>query len=131
MAFRKYGIPNSESEGIPAQHRPSRWDLRSFLRYTKRCRTVIDSVKSDIKMQSNIFVVFVTLILSCVAAKHPQYQHLPPLREQAKIQDGWRVERLDSVPALLQKHGVDAWLVGPPVSFDLLRDSVHGSYCRA
>ena len=29
-----------------------------------------------------------------------------------EIQDGWRKERLDSVPALLEKHGVDAWLVG-------------------
>ncbi|KAK4505415.1 hypothetical protein PRZ48_003378 [Zasmidium cellare] len=46
-----------------------------------------------------------------VSTKKPEYQHLPPLREQAKIQDGWRQERLDSVPALLEKHGVDAWLL--------------------
>ena len=46
-----------------------------------------------------------------LSTKKPEYQHLPPLREQAKIQDGWRQERLDSVPALLEKHGVDAWLV--------------------
>ena len=41
----------------------------------------------------------------------PRYQHLPPLREQAKIYDEWRKERLSKVPRILQKYGVDAWIV--------------------
>jgi len=36
---------------------------------------------------------------------------LPPLREQATLQDAWRDERLAQVPALLQKHNVSAWLM--------------------
>lgn len=41
----------------------------------------------------------------------PQYYALPPLREQASIQDAWVKERRDGIPKLLRKHGVDAWLV--------------------
>jgi hypothetical protein len=41
----------------------------------------------------------------------PRYYHLPPLREQAEIQDEWTAERRASVPLLLRKYGVDAWLV--------------------
>jgi len=41
----------------------------------------------------------------------PQYVSLPPLREQAILQDGWTAERLAQVPSLLRKHGVDAWLM--------------------
>lgn len=53
-----------------------------------------------------------TLSLVCaIAVATPQIHHLPSLREQAAIQDGWREERLANIPAILQKHGVDAWLV--------------------
>lgn len=45
------------------------------------------------------------------SSKLPQYQYLPPLREQAEIYDGWRKERLDGIPGILQKYGVDAWIV--------------------
>jgi hypothetical protein len=40
-----------------------------------------------------------------------KYYHLPPLREQAIIQDTWTKERIDNVPDILNKYGVDAWLV--------------------
>lgn len=40
-----------------------------------------------------------------------QYQRLPPLREQATLLESWRQERLDALPALMQEHGVDVWLV--------------------
>lgn len=43
--------------------------------------------------------------------KPSQYQTLPTLREQAHIVDEWRQQRLDAIPELLRKHGVDAWLV--------------------
>ncbi len=44
-------------------------------------------------------------------AKQPQYQILPPLREQAALQDEWTAQRKALVPSLLTKYGVDAWLV--------------------
>lgn len=57
------------------------------------------------------------LFQSCevYAQYHPdepaQYQRLPPLREQAAILESWRQERIDALPALMQEHGVDVWLV--------------------
>lgn len=64
-------------------------------------------------------------VLSCIAllafptgAHHlqqpsspAQYHKFPSLRERAKIQDGWRDERLAQIPALLKKYNIDAWLV--------------------
>lgn len=44
-------------------------------------------------------------------ARHHQIHELPPLREQAKIQDGWLEERLGNIPGILQKHGAGAWLI--------------------
>jgi hypothetical protein len=41
----------------------------------------------------------------------PGYHTLPPLREQAEIQDAWTKERRDNIPKLLTKYGIDAWLV--------------------
>jgi hypothetical protein len=41
----------------------------------------------------------------------PKYFTLPPLREQAEIQDAWLQERLDSIPALMRRHNVSAWLI--------------------
>lgn len=40
-----------------------------------------------------------------------RYQPLPSLREQAEIQEKWRTQRLETIPSLLKKYGVDAWLV--------------------
>ena len=57
-----------------------------------------------------LFLLSVAAQLS-VANKAPQYHHLPPLREQAAIQDAWRDERVSNIPHILQKYGVDAWLV--------------------
>lgn len=48
---------------------------------------------------------------SADASKSPQFQTLPPLREQASIVDGWTKERKALVPGILRKYNVDAWLV--------------------
>jgi hypothetical protein len=57
------------------------------------------------------------LAVLCVQAMRvPEYQQLPPLREQAAIQDAWTAERLSNVPQLLRKYGVDAWLVRLPLN---------------
>ncbi len=59
------------------------------------------------------------LILLCViftnAQFHPitkpTYQRLPSLKDQAAIQDAWTKERMDYIPELMKKYGIDAWLV--------------------
>lgn len=45
--------------------------------------------------------------------REAQYNTLPTLRESAKIQDAWTKERIENIPNILQKWGVDAWLVYP------------------
>ncbi|RDW88051.1 hypothetical protein BP6252_00083 [Coleophoma cylindrospora] len=49
--------------------------------------------------------------ISPVATSNPQYQQLPPLREGAALKDEWTQSRIDAIPKLLQKYGVDAWLM--------------------
>ncbi|OIW28167.1 hypothetical protein CONLIGDRAFT_662808 [Coniochaeta ligniaria NRRL 30616] len=41
----------------------------------------------------------------------PKYFTLPSLNEQAEIQDAWTKERLNSIPALMRRHNVSAWLI--------------------
>lgn len=57
-----------------------------------------------------------TLAIATQASSSPsreaQYQTLPSLRESAKIQDKWRDERVENIPNILTRWGVDAWLVG-------------------
>lgn len=48
---------------------------------------------------------------SADASKSPQFQTLPPLREQADIVDGWTEKRKALIPGILRKYNVDAWLV--------------------
>ncbi|KAK4208156.1 hypothetical protein QBC37DRAFT_297237 [Rhypophila decipiens] len=45
------------------------------------------------------------------ADRAPKYFTLPSLREQVTIQDGWTKERRNRIPKILQKYGVDAWLI--------------------
>ncbi|KZT29243.1 hypothetical protein NEOLEDRAFT_1145031 [Neolentinus lepideus HHB14362 ss-1] len=40
-----------------------------------------------------------------------RYRALPPLREQARILDAWKEERISRIPALLKKYDIDAWLM--------------------
>jgi hypothetical protein len=49
--------------------------------------------------------------------KTPEYRKLPSLRDQAVIQDAWTKDRVSAIPRLLQKYGVDAWLVGHLTKF--------------
>ena len=44
-------------------------------------------------------------------AHQPEYVSLPPLREQEAIKDAWTAQRIANIPNILQKYGVDAWLV--------------------
>ena len=50
--------------------------------------------------------------LIAAAALTPSLHALPPLREQATIQQEWLKLRLErTLPALMRKHGVEMWLV--------------------
>jgi len=49
----------------------------------------------------------------------PEYHTLPPLREQAEIQNAWTEERRAGIPKILKKYGVDAWLVRLPFLYDI------------
>ncbi len=67
-------------------------------------------------MASRSFIIAVLWLLFrlTVGAERPgpyRYHPLPPLREQARIQDAWTAERRSNIPSLMRKHGVDAWLV--------------------
>jgi hypothetical protein len=47
----------------------------------------------------------------------PEYISLPPLREQAGLKDAWTAQRVANIPNILQKYGVDAWLVSSCIIF--------------
>ncbi|MEK7751479.1 MAG: Xaa-Pro aminopeptidase, partial [Acidobacteriota bacterium] len=51
-------------------------------------------------------------LLAAAGASAQAPQPLPPLREQAEIQQAWLKSRLENVlPALMRRHGVRMWLV--------------------
>ncbi|KXT04582.1 hypothetical protein AC578_8705 [Pseudocercospora eumusae] len=56
-------------------------------------------------------VALLLLALFDISSAKLKVHHLPPLKEQAKLQDGWRDERLATIPSILQERGVDAWLI--------------------
>ena len=60
-------------------------------------------------------ILMIGLLLGCllsVGAQTPALKRMPPLREQAAIQQQWLTLRLERVlPALMRKHGVAMWLV--------------------
>lgn len=66
-------------------------------------------------LQSLISYFKILWLISACRAAHPEepahYQKLPSLREQAKIEQAWRAERIARIPKLLQKYNADAWLV--------------------
>ena len=57
----------------------------------------------------------ISSFLCIVAQLHPadpaQYQTLPFLRDQARILDEWRYQRLQALPELMKRYNIDAWLV--------------------
>lgn len=66
----------------------------------------------------NLFAKLIVAACVCLAGgasadgtRRPQVQILPRLREQARIVDAWTEERKALIPGILQKYGVDAWLV--------------------
>ncbi|TVY85112.1 hypothetical protein LSUE1_G000443 [Lachnellula suecica] len=59
----------------------------------------------------NVLCLQLLVVLFAQAVAVPEYRRLPPLQEQASIQDAWTAERLSNVPQLLRKYGVDAWLM--------------------
>ena len=56
-------------------------------------------------------VLCLSALQGIVATGSAKYHSLPSLKEQAELYNGWRSERIANIPYILQKHGVDAWLV--------------------
>lgn len=84
-------------------------------------------------------VLAAALLLSSSAPLTPAQvpRPLPPLREQAEIQQGWLKLRLERVlPKLMRKHGVQMWLVicreynEDPVFFSLVSPTVFAARRR-
>ncbi|CAN8102088.1 unnamed protein product [Discula destructiva] len=66
----------------------------------------------DLVLLADLFLALVPVVgASADASKSPQFQTLPPLREQAKIVDAWTEERKALIPSILRKYNVDAWLI--------------------
>ncbi|KAI0010776.1 hypothetical protein F4779DRAFT_576059 [Xylariaceae sp. FL0662B] len=59
----------------------------------------------------NAAAVLVVARSAAAVTKTPQIQTLPSLREQAVLVDAWTEERKTLIPGILQKYGVDAWLI--------------------
>ncbi|KAF4575128.1 hypothetical protein EYR36_006484 [Pleurotus pulmonarius] len=66
-------------------------------------------------MLAQIVGVLGCLFPLIVGQLHPTepatYKSLPSLREQARIQDKWKDARIKNIPNLLDKYGVDGWLM--------------------
>ncbi|KAH7309557.1 putative lipoprotein [Stachybotrys elegans] len=62
-------------------------------------------------MKTAAVLAVACLLASQAVAKSPSYHRLPPLREQARLQNEWVAERTAAIPDLLYKHNVDAWLI--------------------
>lgn len=79
-------------------------------------------------------IVFLLASIQPLAAQTPR---LPPLREQAKVQQQWLKARLERVlPALMRKHKIQMWLVicreynEDPVFFSLVSPTVFAARRR-
>jgi hypothetical protein len=64
----------------------------------------------SIYLQLLFFLAFAAQSLSAASGR-PEYVQLPSLRKLAAIQDAWTKQRISNIPNILQKYGVDAWLV--------------------
>jgi len=65
-----------------------------------------------------LVLVSVYLVEAQLHPSHPsKYQSLPSLRQRAAIQDRWTSERIANIPSLLEKYGVQGWLVSSSSSF--------------
>ncbi|EJD53954.1 xaa-Pro aminopeptidase family enzyme [Auricularia subglabra TFB-10046 SS5] len=68
------------------------------------------------------------LAVVVAAALSPEYHTFPPLQERAAIQNAWTAERLQRVPELLKKHGLDAWILSQR---EYAEDTVFWSFAPA
>jgi Xaa-Pro aminopeptidase len=95
-----------------------------------------------IKKDSRSLHALLALLLTVLFTAHPHVfaqsiKPLPPLREQAEIQQQWLKARLERVlPALMRKHKIQMWLVicreynEDPVFFSLVSPTVFAARRR-
>jgi Xaa-Pro aminopeptidase len=68
-------------------------------------------MRSPLKLSTLAFALCLSLIIPTLTSSQTP-RPLPPLREQAEIQQQWLKLRLERVlPALMRRHGVAMWLV--------------------
>ena len=68
---------------------------------------------------------FIGLGVDAKDVKKPKCQKLPDLREQAELKDSWTKERIEAIPNLLEKYGVDPWFVRLSFLLPSLSTSCH------
>ncbi|KAH7312967.1 hypothetical protein BKA65DRAFT_467261 [Rhexocercosporidium sp. MPI-PUGE-AT-0058] len=75
----------------------------------------IPSLITTLTLLTSTLLIHPTLALHNTKSSSPpreaQYHTLPTLRESAKIQDAWTKERIENIPNILRRWGVDAWLM--------------------
>jgi len=55
-------------------------------------------------------LIFSTAVVA-QASLSPQYRRMPSPRQRAELENAWTAQRLSTVPKLLKRYGVDAWLI--------------------
>src|ERR1044071_3964290 len=89
------------------------------------------------KLLPNLYRLVVVSLLVAASAAAQTPKPLPPLREQAEIQQQWLKLRLERfLPGLMRKHGVQMWLVicreynEDPVFFSLVSPTMFAARRR-
>ena len=61
----------------------------------------------------NLHLIALSLLglIALASSSSPQYHLLPSLKDQASLINSWRSLRIANIPAILEKHRVDAWLL--------------------
>ena len=89
------------------------------------------------KIKSRVRQLIIAVVLAAVPVVAQAPKPLPPLREQAEIQQQWLKLRLERfLPGLMRKHGVQMWLVicreynEDPVFYSLVSPTVFAARRR-
>ena len=94
---------------------------------TTRLKMLFSTFMEVLGLQLICSLYSITHYAGSVAGHRPEYKALPLLREQASLENAWKAERISNIPKLLQKYGVDAWLVSQTV---LTIRSCSNALCR-
>ncbi|EJT97759.1 hypothetical protein DACRYDRAFT_58284 [Dacryopinax primogenitus] len=74
---------------------------------------------------STLLTVLLLSTAALIQASSPTYRRLPSPRRRAELEDNWLAQRLLTVPKLLKRYGVDAWLISQR---EYAEDTIFRSY---